>query len=528
MSIIFGATYSAGEDANYAAGDGRGSLVGGSVSAGKLDLTGGTVKYCDYPGKYNTPPSISSAFNFRVIPNYTGSPASNQIFFTLCNTNNSKNIIKLYHATNGKIHLYMTGKTENVLKDSDYAYTFSPVAGTTYEIEINIIIESPFIRIRLYVSGTQQDLLNITSTDENLRGKADTLRIGSDKIPTVTSDFRIDHFAVYNIYQHQGSPYTPAALSDTEPVTGFEKHLFNCPFDPFRGLLYPERLNEQHTVEAHNFGSVTRYGFFLYQVPDNIESIYLGTDPFLETIGEPAADEYRADFYGGPGASADTDTPHTFTGSSAFVEVNSAHNAQEFDVTYDGAGSPATVQNMLYRIREAGTIDSTEGLLRILGDLNIGVGLSNGNLTVAGRLEIANGQYDVYAFIHVLAGGGDIENGRHINQHNEKFFWGRAEIGISAGNTFNTLTIDTSNAPNFPSSVIYSIVIAQIKTSDLYTDDALNVDEDEYRDNDLRVYIDVFEDGSGPPPSITVKAEMDSALGGDIAVQFMFFGIGND
>ncbi len=208
LNETFFANYNTNINGNRGLGVLTGIAFGGaSVSGGKLDLKGGTVKYVDYDADLNADSQQTGTIRLLVTPNYSGTPSTHQFFFTISSPTGDglDNDIRFGQLSTGSIALFMYDFGSNVIINATFG-TWVPVAGTEYEFELNYDITSGATRI--FIDGVQ---IGGTSPNTGTRSSnIDFIRIGSDGAasPTTTADFEIDNFQVFNTVQHT-SNYTP-------------------------------------------------------------------------------------------------------------------------------------------------------------------------------------------------------------------------------------------------------------------------------------------------------------------------------
>jgi len=208
----FGANYNIGIDGTRGNGDLTGTAYGGaSVSGGKLDLAHNDVRYIDYDANLNANNQQIGCFRFKVIPNYNGANATEQVFF--CNTKApgvGENLIYIRHRA-GTVDghylvLHMYDYQRNLIKEAVLCF-WKAVQGREYEFEIDYDFTNG--ATRFFMNGVQQGP-TITETavrDSNIG----LLRIGSNYKAQNTSNFKIDDFQVFSKVQHT-SNYVPSSV----------------------------------------------------------------------------------------------------------------------------------------------------------------------------------------------------------------------------------------------------------------------------------------------------------------------------
>jgi len=198
------ALYTNNVNLSVANGSTIGTAVGGaSVSGGKLDLTGGTLKYVNYNADLNADSQQVGAIRFGYIPNYSGAPASTQYLITISKADSDgDNNIFIRHASSGTMEIRIVDSTGANIVDAGLL-SWSPTSGTEYEFELNWDITSG--ATRLFINGTQT---GSTQTGTGTRDSSIALfRIGTNYIPTVSPNFSINYIQVFDAVQHT-SNYT--------------------------------------------------------------------------------------------------------------------------------------------------------------------------------------------------------------------------------------------------------------------------------------------------------------------------------
>lgn len=122
-----------------------GSLTGtlgasATIASGQLQMPNATATWSIDPSGKLPGVGVGGASNiftirFKVTPQYTGSPASNQYFYEE-KLNSGANRVWIYHNTAGNLAIEFrssTGAGQGTLSSA-----WSPTAGTEYEIELNV------------------------------------------------------------------------------------------------------------------------------------------------------------------------------------------------------------------------------------------------------------------------------------------------------------------------------------------------------------------------------------------------------
>lgn len=207
----FGANFNANINGNWGNGILTGTPTGGAaVSAGKLDLAHNDVRYVDYDADLNADSQQTGCIRFRLTPDYSGSPATAQIYAVPCKAHgDAENAVYLKHETNGQMWLFV--HVAAGVNNAIFA-GWNPNQGQEYVIELNYDFTAGVQR--LFIDGSQlggTKTITVTRTSE-----IGLLRIGSGFDGVNVSNFKIDDFVVFPTMQHTAN-YTPDyTILDTE------------------------------------------------------------------------------------------------------------------------------------------------------------------------------------------------------------------------------------------------------------------------------------------------------------------------
>lgn len=201
-----GVAYTSVIDGNWGGGALLGTAVNGAAVAGaRLDLKGGTAKYVDYAAAGNAAFANTGAIKFKLTPNYSGTPATWHAFFAISLAAGSLvNRIELRQSSSaGQLQLRMNDSDGTSIGTHTMA-GWSPVAGTTYEFEINFDFDTG--ATRLFIDGVQH---STTFTGTGTRtGTSALLRVGNDYQAAEVANFEIEDLIVFGAVQHTAN-YTP-------------------------------------------------------------------------------------------------------------------------------------------------------------------------------------------------------------------------------------------------------------------------------------------------------------------------------
>lgn len=213
-------------DALYAAGSPTGTPQNGAVvTGGELVMLGATVnKYVDYAGAGNADSGNVGAIRFKLRPNYSGPPATDtQFFVSLSQAEGSvNNGMSVHHDTgSGNLRIAMTDSAGTNF--TTILPSWSPVAGTQYEFELNWNTNVGVAAQRLFINGVQH---GSTSTKVFNRTTTGIVRLGNVAYlvgggASFQANHSLDDVQIFSTVQHTAN-YTPAALADlytTDVVT---------------------------------------------------------------------------------------------------------------------------------------------------------------------------------------------------------------------------------------------------------------------------------------------------------------------
>lgn len=191
-----------------------GTAVGGAaISGGKLDLTYNDTRRVTYTAIGNADSTQTGCFRLRITPNYSGAPASLQVFGIINTTNSLNNLVQFYHTGASLIGYINSSVGVNIVSISG---AWSPVAGTEYELELNWDLTTG--ATRLFVDGVQ---LGSTVTNTGTRVAPDQIKLGSNYDNTLTNNYKIGYAAIFSTVQHTGN-YTPTnSYTTTNPTLDF-------------------------------------------------------------------------------------------------------------------------------------------------------------------------------------------------------------------------------------------------------------------------------------------------------------------
>lgn len=202
-NAMFGASYTTNINGVWGDGTLTGAAVGGATITGnRLDLTGESIKYVDYDADLNADSQQVGCIRFKLTPNYSGAPASIKNFISISKQAGfNDNGIKIFQSSTVIFIQIADSAAGSIVSNAE---SWSPVSGTTYEIELNWDITTG--ATRLFIDGVQ---LGSTQTGTGTRdANINLFRVGADVSATLKSDFYIEDLIVFDTVQHT-SNYTP-------------------------------------------------------------------------------------------------------------------------------------------------------------------------------------------------------------------------------------------------------------------------------------------------------------------------------
>jgi len=184
-------------DASRSIADGTATAQNGATiteynSKNYLDISGGVVGRCFQYNPSNCDFGSVGTISFKVVPQYTGAPASNQYFFTVSGDANAHRL-SLWHQSDGNIWLVIK-RGDGGTRSQPNMGAFSPVAGTEYDIEIVFGLDGT--GTKLYVDGIE---IGTSASAENRVSPMTEFSIGNI---VGQADFLIRDFQVFTDKQH--------------------------------------------------------------------------------------------------------------------------------------------------------------------------------------------------------------------------------------------------------------------------------------------------------------------------------------
>ncbi len=213
---------------SWAPGTVTGVATGNSqITNNRLDLTPDGVDYVRFTGSSNFGVGNTGCVRVKFTPNWSGTPSSHKIFLHIGVGTSNVNNITLLQSSTGQGSLTITDSTGAPIVTVALGL-FVPVAGTTYEVEVNWDVTAG--ETRAFVNGVQ---FGTTQTDTGSRtNTADTMLIGTDRTLSYTSNSYVEDVAIYDTVQHTAN-YTPGY---TVPTKRYSADTVYLPQESYTGL----------------------------------------------------------------------------------------------------------------------------------------------------------------------------------------------------------------------------------------------------------------------------------------------------
>lgn len=215
---IFYASFTSSIDGNWGIGTLAGTATGAvPTPAGTLDLRGGTLKYVSWNIDNVATLLQTGCIRLGYVPNYSGTPPTNQAIVGKGNSSTDKNQLDIIHLSDGNLLCRVYSNTSGVLIFS-LSTAWSPVAGTTYEIELNYDADvgAGHAAARIFINGVQ---LGSTATGSGsiVLGTSNQFRAGTQiGGASLTANFQLTYLAVFNTVQHTANYTAPSTgLAET-------------------------------------------------------------------------------------------------------------------------------------------------------------------------------------------------------------------------------------------------------------------------------------------------------------------------
>jgi hypothetical protein len=216
QELIFMAKYVSSIDADYGLGNtAAATVVGASISGGKLVIAGGTGNYVRYVAAGNADFTNTGAIRWRLTPAYSGTPTATVGLIGIGQTGSTWNQIYLYHASSDGIITMLSYDSTGVAIHINIQFSgtaWVPVAGTEYEFLLNL--DLTLGQTRLFIDGIQY---GTTLTQTGTRGStAGVFQLGGYVYSPTEDDanFAIRDVMVYNSVQ-ETADYVPGYSTES-------------------------------------------------------------------------------------------------------------------------------------------------------------------------------------------------------------------------------------------------------------------------------------------------------------------------
>jgi len=222
--VLCFATYLSTVNLDYGAGELDGTAFGGAtITSGKLDLTGGVVANVRYHAHGNAEFGQDGTIRFKYTPNYSGTPASSQIWVDLYpeDASDKDRVLFFQSSTGGSVKAFIYDSAGTLQGNIDFG-AWSPTSGTEYEISFNFSSGAT----RLFIDGNQHGSTDTsTFTWDNW---AHYFRVGASKSGTETANFSIDDLILYDEVQHTGHYESGYSLPLVPTIIELSGFVFDC------------------------------------------------------------------------------------------------------------------------------------------------------------------------------------------------------------------------------------------------------------------------------------------------------------
>lgn len=193
-------------NANWASGSTTGTLVGSAaVSGGRLVISGG---YARWGAASNADSIQEGAVRFRVIPNYSGTPGTAQWLISITDFATAVDAVELWHDTGGNISILFGDNAGSIFINGAVG-AWSPVSGTTYEIELDFDFTTGATRV--FIDGVQLGSTNTTTATRSAASFA-YLATGVNASVQTGGDYSIFGVEYFSTVQHTSDYIAPSAL----------------------------------------------------------------------------------------------------------------------------------------------------------------------------------------------------------------------------------------------------------------------------------------------------------------------------
>lgn len=328
-NAILGATYTSSKDLNWiTSGSTTATDIGSPIlSGGKVQCRGGGNVAVMYDNAAIGAASTVGALKFRFTPNYSGAPFANTNIAEIHQPSTNNDKIVLFHGSTGPFRFTAYNNVGTAIHTAaNLGASWSPVAGTEYELELNW--NSATGEIRLFVDGVLRGSTPATTFTRD--GNANSLHLGAGNSYFVSNgDF--NDVLLFSTVQHT-TGYTPGY---TVPETIYYADAVTLP-----SFSYTDIGN----LQAYSSFATTEVGAPKYIV----NSKYWNGTAWVASNGSYAQANTKADVLANIASLTASDTT---TVKAVFDASNTLSSVSELSVTYTGQ-----------KYNASGTIETVAGL----------------------------------------------------------------------------------------------------------------------------------------------------------------------
>lgn len=454
----FGATYDNSVNGSFGDGITTGAVFGSAVIVDEqLNIGNGSVVY-DADG--NADAQQVGCIRCKWTPPYSGAAPSVQNIFTIQkDAASSFNRIWLYHTATLLFWQIANSSGATIVSQAE---TFSPVAGTTYEFELNYDLTTG--ATRLFSNGVQ---LGSTNTNTGARdSNIGYLRIGSD-----SSIFKLEDLIIFDSVQHTAN-YTPGY---TVPEYRYTT----------TSVITPEMQHAgDGTIKLANTFSTTEAGSPKYTIQVGRSGNYLYWNGAAWSISD--------------GSYAQANDATTFNANLSSLDVDGEIYGQ-FKIIFTGSNTISSVSNLVI-------------------NMNVDIGYSTTNPTVAFVQTID--MESLSSFLEVTTKSGSDEIKYILSKDGAQYYY-NGSAWVTSDGTYaksNTATEIEANKATFTDTGVEVAITMLLHSADgtttpQVTSVALTYDfwgGDITEPNKCIVYGTVYKADGTADSGVTIKCVLNS------------------
>ncbi len=241
-NATFHANYSANINGTWGNGVLTGTATGSAaILSGKLDLSFDDLRFVTYAALNNASFVQTGTIEFKVTPNYSGSPTTEQYFVTVYTPSTNNNTYFIQHSAAGTL-IILGYSSSGALVLVATLGAWVPTAGVEYEFSANFDFTAG--AHRLFIDGVQ---LGATNTSTGTRSSAATkIAVGTNQAEVKTANFKIDDVLIFDTVQHTAN-YT---AGQSRPATAFATDTVDLPDFAYSGLGVIQSLQSLAITEV--------------------------------------------------------------------------------------------------------------------------------------------------------------------------------------------------------------------------------------------------------------------------------------